>query len=77
MEQKNIMPEKKGNDLGIERMARGAMGKLPSLSIIPFKETTKDWIRLTNQFMALIDSQNTRNLSTALYLLTSLFLTYI
>ena len=50
-------------------MARGATANLPDLNISPFKGTPRDWIRLSNQFMAQIDSQPVSKTTTLGYLL--------
>ena len=51
------MLETKEKELEIKRMARGETANCPSLNLIPFKGTSKDWIRFSNQFMTQIGSQ--------------------
>ena len=58
MEHQRIILETKERELELERQARGAHANLPTLNITPFKGTSKDWIRFSNQFKAQVDSQS-------------------
>ena len=69
MEQRKVMLETKQRELEMERMARGATAKLPNLNISLCKGTPMDWIRFSNQFMVLIDSQPVSKTVTLGYLL--------